>query len=344
MSQAIRCDRSSSTMPAGEGRRAADRRDRPRILILGGSQGAHVVNLAVVAAAPELARRVRGLEIVHQTGERDLAAVRDGYAGAGVAARAAAFLDPVAGEMKAADLVIARAGATTLAELAAAGRPAVLVPFAAATDDHQRKNADALVCGRRGGDDRRSRPERSDTRRGGEQAAGRPGAARRDEPVDARPGEARRGRAHRGSRDGAGAVMWFGRTRRVHFVGIGGIGMSGIAELVANLGYRVSGSDARRSDLTDRLASLGVTVSVGHDARHVERRRRRGGVISNRAGQPGGRRSTGAPHPRDPAGGDARRADAAARRHRDRRGARQDDDDVDGRLHAGARWASIPRR
>jgi UDP-N-acetylmuramate--alanine ligase len=56
----------------------------------------------------------------------------------------------------------------------------------------------------------------------------------------------------------------------VHFVGIGGIGMSGIAELVANLGYRVSGSDARRSEITDRLASMGVTMSVGHEARHVE--------------------------------------------------------------------------
>jgi UDP-N-acetylmuramate--alanine ligase len=55
----------------------------------------------------------------------------------------------------------------------------------------------------------------------------------------------------------------------VHFVGIGGIGMSGLAELLANLGYRVSGSDARRSELTDRLASLGVQVSVGHDAAHV---------------------------------------------------------------------------
>jgi UDP-N-acetylmuramate--alanine ligase len=60
-----------------------------------------------------------------------------------------------------------------------------------------------------------------------------------------------------------------GRTRRVHFVGIGGIGMSGIAELLANLGYRVSGSDARRSDLTDRLVSLGVQVAVGHAAASV---------------------------------------------------------------------------
>jgi UDP-N-acetylmuramate--alanine ligase len=60
-----------------------------------------------------------------------------------------------------------------------------------------------------------------------------------------------------------------GRTRRIHFVGIGGIGMSGIAELLANLGYEVSGSDARRSDTTSRLESLGVRIFVGHDATHV---------------------------------------------------------------------------
>ena len=60
-----------------------------------------------------------------------------------------------------------------------------------------------------------------------------------------------------------------GKTRRIHFVGIGGIGMSGIAELLANLGYAVSGSDARRSDVTDRLESLGVTVHVGHRAGNV---------------------------------------------------------------------------
>ncbi len=60
-----------------------------------------------------------------------------------------------------------------------------------------------------------------------------------------------------------------GRTRRVHFVGIGGIGMSGIAELLANLGYQVSGSDARRSEMTDRLADLGVRVAIGHAAEHV---------------------------------------------------------------------------
>jgi UDP-N-acetylmuramate--alanine ligase len=60
-----------------------------------------------------------------------------------------------------------------------------------------------------------------------------------------------------------------GRTRRVHFVGIGGIGMSGIAELLANLGYEVSGSDAKPSEMTARLARLGVRIASGHDARHI---------------------------------------------------------------------------
>ena len=60
-----------------------------------------------------------------------------------------------------------------------------------------------------------------------------------------------------------------GRTRRIHFVGIGGSGMSGIAELLANLGYQVSGSDLKASDVTDRLARLGIRVFEGHDAAHV---------------------------------------------------------------------------
>lgn len=119
----------------------------PRVLILGGSQGAHAINVAMVAAAPELVRRCPGLEILHQTGTRDLEMVRDGYRAAGVPARAEPFLDRVAGEMTRADVVVSRAGATTLAELAALGVPAVLVPFPAAADDHQRKNALVLAEG-----------------------------------------------------------------------------------------------------------------------------------------------------------------------------------------------------
>lgn len=118
-----------------------------RVLVLGGSQGAHAINVAMVAAAAELCRRHAGLEIVHQTGPRDLDAVREGYRRAGVTASPESFLDRVAGQMTAADVVVCRAGATTLAELAAIGRPAVLVPFPAATDDHQTKNAQVLVDG-----------------------------------------------------------------------------------------------------------------------------------------------------------------------------------------------------
>ncbi len=65
-------------------------------------------------------------------------------------------------------------------------------------------------------------------------------------------------------------ALWLGRTRRVHFVGVGGIGMSGFAELLVNLDVRVSGSDVRTSDVTARLAALGVEIAAGHDARHVE--------------------------------------------------------------------------
>ena len=122
-------------------------RDAARILIFGGSQGAHGINMAMVEAAPQLA--AAGLAITHQTGERDVDRVREGYRRAGVEARVEAFLYEMDREMTAADIVICRAGATTLSELAAAGRAAILVPLPTSTDDHQRKNAE--VVGRSGG-------------------------------------------------------------------------------------------------------------------------------------------------------------------------------------------------
>ena len=119
----------------------------PRILIFGGSQGAHAINMAMVEAAPRLAARRGGLAITHQTGERDLEEVRDGYRRAGLEARVEPFLFTMDREMKQADLVVCRAGATTLAELTAAGVPSLLVPLPTAADDHQRKNAEVLVAG-----------------------------------------------------------------------------------------------------------------------------------------------------------------------------------------------------
>ena len=119
--------------------------DRARVLVFGGSQGAHAINVALAEAAPALAAAAPGVEVTHQTGERDLSMVRDAYAAAGLTARVEPFLYEMDREMRAADVIVCRAGATTLAELTAAGRAAILVPLPTATDDHQRRNADALV-------------------------------------------------------------------------------------------------------------------------------------------------------------------------------------------------------
>jgi UDP-N-acetylglucosamine--N-acetylmuramyl-(pentapeptide) pyrophosphoryl-undecaprenol N-acetylglucosamine transferase len=85
------------------------------------------------------------LALTHQTGERDLERVREGYRRAGLQARVEPFLYAMDREVKAADLVVARAGATTLAELTAAGKAAILIPLPTAADDHQRKNAEMLA-------------------------------------------------------------------------------------------------------------------------------------------------------------------------------------------------------
>lgn len=116
-----------------------------RVLIFGGSQGAHAINVAMVEAAPGLAASGIRLAITHQTGERDLDLVRTAYERAGLAARVEAFIFQINGEMKAADVVICRAGATTLAELAASATPSILVPLPTAADDHQRKNAEVVA-------------------------------------------------------------------------------------------------------------------------------------------------------------------------------------------------------
>jgi UDP-N-acetylglucosamine--N-acetylmuramyl-(pentapeptide) pyrophosphoryl-undecaprenol N-acetylglucosamine transferase len=118
----------------------------PGILIFGGSQGAHAINMAMVEAAPRLAAHRGGMAITHQTGERDLDLVRDAYRQAGLDARVEPFLYEMDREMSAADLLVCRAGATTIAEFTAAGKPALLIPLPTAADDHQRKNAEVLAA------------------------------------------------------------------------------------------------------------------------------------------------------------------------------------------------------
>ncbi|MCU1382100.1 MAG: murG [Acidobacteria bacterium] len=115
-----------------------------RVLIFGGSQGAHAINVAMVEAAPQLAAGGAALRLVHQTGERDVEMVRAAYREAGLQAEVEPFLYDMGRQLGQADVVVSRAGATTLAEITAAGKAAVLIPLPTATDDHQRKNAEAL--------------------------------------------------------------------------------------------------------------------------------------------------------------------------------------------------------
>jgi UDP-N-acetylglucosamine--N-acetylmuramyl-(pentapeptide) pyrophosphoryl-undecaprenol N-acetylglucosamine transferase len=112
------------------------------ILVFGGSQGSAAINRVVVESLPLLSSMP--WRFVHQTGERDEAMVRDAYKKAGVTAQVHAFVDDMPAAFAAADLVISRAGASTLGELLAAGKAAVLIPFPGATDQHQLENARAL--------------------------------------------------------------------------------------------------------------------------------------------------------------------------------------------------------
>lgn len=113
-----------------------------RVLVFGGSAGAHRLNVVVPEA---LARLGLPLEVVHQTGAADRDAVAEAYARLGLAARVETFIDDMPAEYRRADVVVCRAGATTIAELTALGVAAVLVPFPFAAGDHQRRNAQALV-------------------------------------------------------------------------------------------------------------------------------------------------------------------------------------------------------
>ena len=117
-----------------------------RVLVFGGSQGAHAINVAMVEAAPQLAAGRPPLRLTHQTGERDVEMVRTAYRQAGIQGEVEPFLYDMGRQLADADLIVCRAGATTLAEIMAAGKPAILIPLPTATDDHQRKNAESLVA------------------------------------------------------------------------------------------------------------------------------------------------------------------------------------------------------
>ena len=302
----------------GQPRRRSRRACRTRrrgFLIFGGSQGAHAINVAMVEAAPRLAaqpgaagdhasdRRTRS-----GAGPRRLPRARGSRPGWSRSS------SPWTGEMRAADLVVCRAGATTLAELTAAGKAGDADPAAdrgrrspaeerrgagaaGAAEMIEQKTLTGSCSGARISATGATRPQRRAMAAGGaivataDDAADVVGSLRRlAHALDAR--RARHRRHGRWNWRADANVTSDARARRgaIHFVGIGGIGMSGIAELLANLGYEVSGSDAKRSDVTDGSSSSASACAIGHDAGARRRRGRRGDLVGHSGGQPGGRR------------------------------------------------------
>jgi UDP-N-acetylglucosamine--N-acetylmuramyl-(pentapeptide) pyrophosphoryl-undecaprenol N-acetylglucosamine transferase len=117
----------------------------PTVLVFGGSAGAHRLNVAVLEAFTRLGR-TRRMRVVHQTGLADVETVRTGYARLGIDADVVPFIADMGAAYATADVVVARAGAMTCAEVTAVGLPAILVPYPHAADDHQRRNAEVLVA------------------------------------------------------------------------------------------------------------------------------------------------------------------------------------------------------
>jgi len=121
------------------------RSTRFTLLIFGGSAGAHRLNETLPQAVGLLQKGSDELRIVHQTGKADQAEVSAAYARLGIQAEVVPFIDAMRAMYLASDLVVCRAGATTVAELTSLGRPAILIPYPYAVDDHQRANAEILV-------------------------------------------------------------------------------------------------------------------------------------------------------------------------------------------------------
>jgi UDP-N-acetylglucosamine--N-acetylmuramyl-(pentapeptide) pyrophosphoryl-undecaprenol N-acetylglucosamine transferase len=116
----------------------------PTLLVFGGSQGAHAINQAMIQCLPELLKQMPEVHLIHQTGERDYNDAQAAYASFAGPVEVYRFIEDMPSFFARADLVLCRSGASTVAEITAAGKPAIFIPFPRAADDHQRVNAQAL--------------------------------------------------------------------------------------------------------------------------------------------------------------------------------------------------------
>ena len=120
---------------------------RPTLLVSGGSQGAHAINQAVLDAVAKLMEAVPGIHVIHQTGETDYVPAQEVYLRTMISAELSPFIDDMPGAFARADLLVCRSGASTVAEITAAGKPAIFIPLPTAADDHQTQNAATLADG-----------------------------------------------------------------------------------------------------------------------------------------------------------------------------------------------------
>ena len=256
--------------------------DRPTLLVTGGSQGARRLNQSVAAAAPAFAAAgVQVLHILGPTGEANPEVTIGGPAYVTVP-----FVSRMDLAYAAADAVLCRAGSNTVTEVSGVGLPAIYVPLPIGNGE-QALNARPVVDAGGGTAGRRRRADRRVGRGDRARPAHRRAPARRDVRGRRRPDPARRRRqarrddpgrrlAHRSGAEGGpmrvpvpDVLLPADQLGTVHFIGIGGAGLSGIARIMLARGMRVSGSDAKESRTLDALRALGATCHVGHAAAHL---------------------------------------------------------------------------
>jgi len=257
------------------------------VTVMGGSLGSAALNFACrafVERCREQAHTIGGrpIGILHLCGDRFVENQGEESVQAGVWYRTVGYEARIAEVYAASDLLVARAGASTVAEIAAVGVPSVLVPWPAAAEDHQRLNARWLADSSAAelieeeqlttdvlfdrithllGDDKARQAMSERARMLGE-------ASRSDGLVQFINDVAQ----HRTSLEPAEDADSLDKqpVQRIHVVGVGGPGMSAVATVLAEMGHRVSGSDIRRSHTMDQLEVAGVRVYIGHSETHVE--------------------------------------------------------------------------
>lgn len=244
-----------------------------RILVLGGSQGASAINDHIVEALKQYPRSAE-LIMWHQTGARDFEKMQKAYQSISVDSKVSPFIEDMAEAYCWADLVICRAGALTVSEIAAVGVAAIFIPYPFAVDDHQLHNSRFLEKAgaamiviektlttprliellQQFANDRDRLLKMAECAR----HLSEPRAV---DQVVAECGKFLDVKSELDSFESNKTPLPF---KKIHCMGIGGIGVSAIAELLAKKGYEVTGSDIEENNNTRRLQQLGVNISMGH--------------------------------------------------------------------------------